>query len=1375
MQQKQPSRSYRKYFLRLLTKLGIFVICIVGILLLILNFWLPGHIDNYRPDLEEFLSSKLRTPVSISRLHAQRDGLLPQIQISDLHITSPDQSDGLTIQNIRASLSFTSLLLLKLQLAELSIDKPAIHIQRRNDNSLWVGGIDITALTKNKPTQPTTQEQKIPHIVLWLLRQPNITLNEGTLQWIDQKSTTSPLRLDDIHIALSSSGYTHNITIEATPPPELAERFTIQAALTEPVLATATRPQNWEASIHATFPHVDVQTLDRHISLPVQSLQGYGLIESDAHYKDGQLTGSQIKLQIPDFKIIARADLPPIQLNDFNSTLRTTWKNNAIHIQTDDLSFRHTPQISGKELPEQTWSNKSLDLTAQFDDTHQLSGGNIQLADIDLETLFYIVQGIPLPDTAQQALLEMNAQGLVDTLSVQWQGPFSALETYTLQGSLSGLKATAGEAPPLPPGKKISMGRPGIENLNIRFDINEREGELNLSMEDGSVHLPGLFEQPLIPIKNLQATAHLEHMESGQIKINAPEIKLLSQDLELDARLSWVSPDPGDDTDTAGYFTLDGTLLNGQVSSVARYLPNSIQPKVRTYLRAALISGHIPQATVTIHGPLADFPYHFKDTGVFLIKGHVENATYDFAPAVIHPTPQAPWQVLDQVRGEMEITGKGMIIHNASGTIMDAPGSSFASEEISIPNWSIKDTHVLISANIQGPANTLLKTVNQSPIGQNLLKDLLSFANVSGNISTDLNLDIMLDRMADSTVKGQIHLNNNTMSLWPFLPVLQKTKANLTFTEKGFSATHIHAQALGGTVQGEAHMDLKKGLSVNLKGTLTAEGIFADANWGHQLLPDLQWLEGQSSYTFKASHEQGQQIMRWESNLEGMEIRLPEPINKSAETPYPLQITLTPIQSGTNQFLPLSLKVETPGQTTPPGLPRLQAHYVLNKSDAGVTITQGTIGINQAPVMPLTGTTAYVQLDRLNVPNWQTFLNTIPATLPSDNPARLSSSNLILPIWWPQTTTASIGKLRIGERFITHNTQLAIQRQYDDWGAQITSDEIVGHLRWHTGKPSSPSRLTANFSRLWLPPFLSGEEKQQAIADQKTQQRLFTLLPNTQLTIDDLRFGNKKLGAMSLDAQIDQSVTPSRWRIKNLQITNPAATLTAHGYWANTLIPTTALDIQIDLKDTGQLISQLGYEKVLAAAPGKITGVLRWQALPYAFEVSTLSGNLDMELEKGQILLADPGAGRLLSVLSLQALPSRLSLDFRDLVNEGLAFDTLKGQLTFNNGTLEVHQINLIGASAQVAVAGQVNLLNETQQLQVLVLPLFDAIPVSIALTTINPPIGIGSLLAQLALKAPIQSASMRIYDIKGSWSNPEVTRNMEGIAIQKEQTSETQ
>ena len=58
-----------------------------------------------------------------------------------------------------------------------------------------------------------------------------------------------------------------------------------------------------------------------------------------------------------------------------------------------------------------------------------------------------------------------------------------------------------------------------------------------------------------------------------------------------------------------------------------------------------------------------------------------------------------------------------------------------------------------------------------------------------------------------------------------------------------------------------------------------------------------------------------------------------------------------------------------------------------------------------------------------------------------------------------------------------------------------------------------------------------------------------------------------------------------------------------------------------------------------------------------------MTGQVKVAIDAGQFLKAEPGAARLLGVLSLQSLPRRLLLDFRDLFEEGFAFDNVTGDV----------------------------------------------------------------------------------------------------------------
>ena len=68
--------------------------------------------------------------------------------------------------------------------------------------------------------------------------------------------------------------------------------------------------------------------------------------------------------------------------------------------------------------------------------------------------------------------------------------------------------------------------------------------------------------------------------------------------------------------------------------------------------------------------------------------------------------------------------------------------------------------------------------------------------------------------------------------------------------------------------------------------------------------------------------------------------------------------------------------------------------------------------------------------------------------------------------------------------------------------------------------------------------------------------------------------------------------------------------------------------------------------------------------LPLSLDYPSMSGAFAVNVETGQFLKADPGIAKLLGVLSLQALPRRLTLDFRDVFSDGFSFDFVRGDVT---------------------------------------------------------------------------------------------------------------
>ena len=76
---------------------------------------------------------------------------------------------------------------------------------------------------------------------------------------------------------------------------------------------------------------------------------------------------------------------------------------------------------------------------------------------------------------------------------------------------------------------------------------------------------------------------------------------------------------------------------------------------------------------------------------------------------------------------------------------------------------------------------------------------------------------------------------------------------------------------------------------------------------------------------------------------------------------------------------------------------------------------------------------------------------------------------------------------------------------------------------------------------------------------------------------------------------------------------------------------------------------------------------------------------------------------------------------------------------------------------------GSANIVKETQNLHVVVVPEINAMTASLVATAINPVIGLGSFLAQMFLRGPLMQAATQEFTIDGTWADPRVERIQRG------------
>jgi len=201
------------------------------------------------------------------------------------------------------------------------------------------------------------------------------------------------------------------------------------------------------------------------------------------------------------------------------------------------------------------------------------------------------------------------------------------------------------------------------------------------------------------------------------------------------------------------------------------------------------------------------------------------------------------------------------------------------------------------------------------------------------------------------------------------------------------------------------------------------------------------------------------------------------------------------------------------------------------------------------------------------------------------------------------------------------------------------------------------------------------------------------------------------------------------------------------------------MNFVLDVRDAGALLTRLGTPEALRGGTGQLEGMVSWQGSPLELHYPSLNGHLDVRMGRGQFLKADPGIAKLLGVLSLQALPRRLTLDFRDVFSEGFSFDFLRGDVKIDQGMAFTNNLQMKGVNAAVLMEGSADLARETQDLKVVVIPEINAGTAALLATAINPAVGLGTFLAQMFLRRPLIESATQEFHIDGPWADPHITK----------------
>lgn len=852
---------------------------------------------------------------------------------------------------------------------------------------------------------------------------------------------------------------------------------------------------------------------------------------------------------------------------------------------------------------------------------------------------------------------------------------------------------------------------PGFSGFDGDLILNDDSGFLQLSTREASVDFGTLFRDPM-RLDELAGKIFWKRTERGML-FESGQIKASNQDVNAESRFTLLHTGG----EESPLLDLQGSFKNGSINQARHYLPVRImRPGLVSWLDNALVGGRVKSGGVLVHGKLADFPFD-AGKGVFDVRFTVDDAILQYGEA---------WPRAEEMGAEIIFHGRTFKANIDQAKIVEM---DVLPTTVTINNMT-QNPELELGLEVSGSTPDLLRFLRESPAGGDY-GNILSKMESKGDSNLSLNLRLPIFNQDQRTFNGQVSLSDSDLLIqnWGSRITNLKGKLDYSYAPSGYKFTadqmaanfngekaRIDVKSLDNTsganekhINIYTHIDIKNLLGEEYTGQLS-KIMEGEADWmlGLQVKPKLE--QSQSA------------VLHLESDLKGVKISMPGDLKKSANQVRPFAMNISLTDKG------IGAVVVDYDQA-------LYATFLYDEENKKSVFSKGAIhfGDKQVSLPEQAGLGISGYLPVVSLSEWKDWLNVL-----SSDDQQGSMAEMI------NKFDIKVDRLELpGLRF--HELKLNALKQPEYWDIEIQSQEISGNVRLPS-ELDGDDPIVLDLDKLHIQ--VLGEEKTISLNPER--------FPALRLSSESFRFDNIDFGKTSLVARKVQNGL----LFETIKMNAPNLEVLANGSWVlEDDRQISSFSIYANSQDLGQVLRDWGYEGAIDGGMFEADLKANWEGQPTAFKLEVLNGELEMKIRNGQLLPIKTAGGKIFGLLSLQALPRRLSLDFSDLFKKGFGFDSIKGTFSIAEGEAYTNDFYMVGPSARIEASGRVGLASRDYDQYVSVTPLLSSsIPVIGGLAG-GPGVGLGLWIADRMFGNEINKMSRVQYTITGSWEKPVIKR----------------
>lgn len=850
--------------------------------------------------------------------------------------------------------------------------------------------------------------------------------------------------------------------------------------------------------------------------------------------------------------------------------------------------------------------------------------------------------------------------------------------------------------------------RPGVRGFSGSVRADQSSGRLEIDSDNLVVTASKLLGQPLGFDTTLGTI--IWRRSNERTTVISDSIVLRNDFFENETSVE-VSID---NNGAAPFVDLESAFSINDVSKARVYVPFMPQrPRMSQWFQEGLVSGQVTGGRARLIGPMDKWPFD-NDEGQLLIEGNIRDAVVIYQPK---------WPAAQVIDADIKV--ENMSLSSERSHIINA-GNEIINAKLEIADF--RNPHLTISGVANGTLESLRQLSIQSPIAE-MFGGNLERITVSGGAAMALDMNVPIRDWESFSFRAALQAKNGSFQIQGFDAPLRELNGTVIIEREDIDSEFVTGVFLGRPVSielSQAPESMPKyRVIAEAKGSATAQALVDELG-----MPLSDRVTGATDFSARLLFPRGGAedpapfTIEIETDLAGFAVDMPQPLNKPLYETIDLSAVVT---------MPKDSDIVSSTGTAGDVL-AWQVDFSKQQDrwdlDRGIVTFGGADVATETPAtrgLHFRGSTEYV-----HVQSW--FDTAREAHSKTGFVDRIRSIDM------------TVGSLHmLGQHLVDHRVKL--DRSARDWLIQVEGKDIIGSA-FVPYDLNSDRAIVVEAERLVLP----GDTLDMSVSSARIDPRD---LPSISITSKETAFGSRFFGAV----EANFVRTADGLESERIFAQDKTFEIVGNGKWiideADPAGHRSYITATLTSTNVEKTMQRLDYQPGIIGNDLSMLLDLSWSGGPREDMLAWLDGEVKLRIGTGQLEEVKPGAGRVFGLLSIAALPRRLSLDFRDVFSKGFGFDKIQGTFTLVDGDTFTCDLSLESPAADIGIVGRAGLVaRDYEQTAVVSASFGNALPVAGALVA-GPQVAAALLIFSQIFKKPLQEVSQVYYGIGGSWDEP--------------------